>query len=78
LVTLLDEYLEEKPEKKEKKSKKTKERTSSVGKSKDVHNKRKIVKDDNAPKKPLTAFMLYCRQRREEMKIQEPRIIIKC
>ncbi len=65
LSEMLDDYLKEegdsdRPEKGSKKNAPKK------------NPKTAVAKDVNAPKKPLTAFMLYCGHRRTQMKAQDP------
>jgi len=67
LVEIIDDYLgdddnpaTEKPEKEKKHASKKVKKAE----------KKKLVKDADAPKKPLTPFMLYCAHRRAQMKAQ--------
>ena len=76
MTELLDEYLKDQDKDKEEeprkarsraKTKTKKTKTEGEGKMKGG-GRRKPVRDVNAPKKPLTAFMLYCGNRQKQMR----------
>lgn len=67
LAEMLDEYLQDEGES-EKSEKGTKKSAAKKG-------KHAPIRDADAPKKPLTAFMLYCGHRRTQMKAQDPSTI---
>ena len=83
LACLFDDYLEsplemDKRESKKGKSKSKKEEVKTEEKPivKTKPKKKKRDKDPNAPKKPLTAFMLYTNNRRPHIKKDNPSIVI--
>ena len=39
-----------------------------------VQKKKKRVKDPNAPKKPLSGYMLYCKQMRQQVTDENPEL----
>eukprot|EP00123_Amoebidium_parasiticum_P017710 comp23957_c0_seq1/m.42413 comp23957_c0_seq1/g.42413 ORF comp23957_c0_seq1/g.42413 comp23957_c0_seq1/m.42413 type:complete len:685 (-) comp23957_c0_seq1:122-2176(-) len=67
---------EEKKEKKRKAPKEKKEKPAKKQKTekpeKDSKRKQKKQKDENAPKKPVTPYMMFCKEQRETLKAQHP------